>query len=84
MLVERWRRIESLFHEALTKSPAERPGFLDTACSGDPVLRQEVESLLAHAKLAGDFLESERSGLKTGRPSRTCASRRADRPIYRN
>lgn len=59
MLVERWRRIESLFNEALVKSSAERSSFLDEACSGDAVLRQEVESLLAHEGLAGDFLESD-------------------------
>jgi eukaryotic-like serine/threonine-protein kinase len=59
MLVERWRRIESLFNEALVKSPAERSSFLDEACSGDAALRQEVESLLAHEGLAGDFLESD-------------------------
>ncbi len=61
MLVERWRRIESLFNEALVKSPEERPRFLDEACSDDPALRREVDSLLAHASLAGDFLESDAS-----------------------
>ena len=35
MLVERWRHIESLFCEALPKSPAERARFLDEACSGE-------------------------------------------------
>ena len=61
MLIERWRRIESLFHEALSKGRVERSRFLDEACSGDTSLRQEVESLLAHESLAGDFLESDRS-----------------------
>lgn len=65
MLIERWHQIESLFHEALSKSPAERSRFLEKACSGDTALRQEVESLLAHESLAGDFLESERSGTRS-------------------
>src|SRR6185295_1291640 len=68
MLVERWRRIESLFQEALTKSPAERANFLDEACSGDAAVRREVESLLAHESLAGSFLESDRSEAKPAAP----------------
>ena len=68
MLVERWRRVESLFHEALTKSPAERANFLDEACSGDAAVRREVESLLAHESLAGGFLESDRSETKPAAP----------------
>jgi hypothetical protein len=47
MLVARWRRIESLFHEALEKTPKERAGFLDQACSSDQALRGEIESLLS-------------------------------------
>jgi serine/threonine protein kinase/dienelactone hydrolase len=64
VLVDRWRRIESLFHEALSKTPEERRGFLAEACSGDSALQREVESLLAHESLAGDFLESDGSGPK--------------------
>ena len=62
MLVARWRRIESLFHEALEKTPEERSVLLDEACSGDPALRSEVESLLEHENLARSFLESAGSG----------------------
>ena len=68
MLVERWHRTESLSHEALAKSPAERANFLDKACSRDTALRREVESLLAHWSLAGDFLESDRSDAKPAAP----------------
>lgn len=62
MLTERWRRIESLFHEACEKSAEERKEFLDQACSTDPALRQEVESLVALEGAAKDFLESDGSG----------------------
>jgi len=31
----RWLRIESLFHAALERSPAERTGYLAEACAGD-------------------------------------------------
>src|ERR1700693_4302179 len=62
MLVARWRRIESLFHEALEKTPEDRASFLDQACSNDQALRGEIESLLEHENLARSFLESDGSG----------------------
>src|SRR5215470_3394854 len=45
---ENWERIQSLFLEALDLSPEERARFLDNACAGDPEIRREVESLIAH------------------------------------
>src|SRR5690242_6874629 len=69
MQVERWRRIESVFLEALATNPPERDSFLEKACSGDHDLRQEVESLLAHERLASDFLESEGSDEKPVLPA---------------
>src|ERR1700757_1384684 len=44
---ERWRQIEDLFQNALDCEPGRRTAFLDSACSGDASLRQEIESLLA-------------------------------------
>jgi hypothetical protein len=42
---------ETLFQEALARSPAERAAFLDEACARQPELRAAVEALLAaHAK----------------------------------
>jgi eukaryotic-like serine/threonine-protein kinase len=65
MLLERWRRIESLFHEALAIPREERASFLHVACSTDPALCHEVESLLLHEGLASGFLESDGSGAQT-------------------
>jgi eukaryotic-like serine/threonine-protein kinase len=45
---EGWERIQSVFLEAAELPPDARVRFLDTACAGDPELRREVESLLAH------------------------------------
>ena len=45
---ERWQRIGELFHRALEQGAEGRDRFLDDACRGDPGLRAEVESLLAH------------------------------------
>ena len=55
---ERWKRVEQLCHEALERDESERAPFLQQACAGDEALRVEVESLLAHEKLAGHFMES--------------------------
>src|SRR5437762_6983777 len=65
MLAERWRRRESLFHDALEKAADERASFLDGACSSDHAMRREIESLLQHENLARHFLESDGSGAPT-------------------
>jgi non-specific serine/threonine protein kinase/serine/threonine-protein kinase len=54
---DHWRKILSLFDEAVKLSPGERAAFLDSACGGDANLRARVEELLASADRAGDFLE---------------------------
>ncbi|MHC5212722.1 MAG: serine/threonine-protein kinase, partial [Planctomycetota bacterium] len=43
-----YRRAFEVFSKALTLSGAERETFLDEACAGDAILREEVLSLLAH------------------------------------
>src|SRR5262245_13666654 len=48
---------ETLFHEALAKSSAERAAFLDAACTGQPELRRAVEALLAAHAASGDMLD---------------------------
>ncbi len=57
MKPERWTQIEELYHSAAALQPRERTVFLDRACQGDPGLRQELESLLAHDQRAVDFIE---------------------------
>jgi serine/threonine protein kinase len=47
---------ESLFHLALEKPAAERPAFLEQACSGDDALRQRVEALLQSHETPDSFL----------------------------
>ncbi|MFZ1917967.1 MAG: protein kinase [Terriglobales bacterium] len=54
---EGWRKVETLFHEALELTPQARSAFLDEKCTGDARLRQEVESLLASAGQPLDFLQ---------------------------
>ncbi len=60
---ERWRAVDRLFAAALERPPAERSGFLDAACAGDPALRREVEKLLAADEEGAGFLERPPSEL---------------------
>lgn len=46
MTPEQWDCVRDLFHQALDVSPAERPAFLNAACTDDH-LRAEVETLLS-------------------------------------
>ena len=45
----RWRRIETLFHQAAEVDPALRDAFIAEACQGDTELRAELDSLLSSA-----------------------------------
>ena len=58
MKTERWKQIEKLYHAALEQEESRRSAFLEQACAGDEGLRRQVESLLAYAGLAEDFIES--------------------------
>lgn len=58
MKTERWQQVERLYHSTLEKEVGERAAFLAEACAGDEGLRREVESLLAYAEQAEDFIES--------------------------
>jgi tRNA A-37 threonylcarbamoyl transferase component Bud32 len=52
-----WRRVKAVFHAAVDMPEAERAGFLDKVCAGQPDVRAEVDSLLDSHSTAGDFLE---------------------------
>jgi WD40 repeat protein/tetratricopeptide (TPR) repeat protein len=54
---------ESLFVEALSRSPEERAAFLEQACAGRPELRAAVESLLAALEKSGNILDKPPAGL---------------------
>src|SRR5437879_649934 len=57
MKPERWQQIKSLLQSALEREPDERAAFLKEACSGNPSLQSEVESLIASHQQAGSFVE---------------------------
>src|SRR5580658_1203737 len=47
MTPERWQQVRDVLEKALELAPGERSAFLDEACSSDPSLRREIETLLA-------------------------------------
>ncbi len=53
---DRWRRVESLFYEAVELKPEARAEFLQRSCGSDAELRKEVETLLESAEKPMDFL----------------------------
>jgi serine/threonine protein kinase/dienelactone hydrolase len=57
MQSDRWRRIETLFAEALAQPAARRAPFLDARCD-DPRLRDEIASLIDAADASADFLSA--------------------------
>ena len=56
MTPERWQQIERVLNMVLEVDAAERTAILDRECAGDVGLRAEVESLVASAKPARNFL----------------------------
>lgn len=56
---ERWRKVRDVLEQALELAPEKRARFLDVACSSDPTLRSEVQSLLsADEQARTSFLET--------------------------
>lgn len=58
MELERWHRIEELYHAASQLPEHKRSAFLEHACGGDALLRSEVQSLLSQDERARQFIES--------------------------
>jgi serine/threonine protein kinase len=62
--MERWARIEELFHAVLSRPKEERAAYLLEACPDEESIRQEVEQLLASDEGSAGFLDgSPYSGL---------------------
>jgi len=54
---ERWQQIKGLLQSALERAPGDRTAFLDEACKGDELLRQQVDSFIVSHEQAGGFIE---------------------------
>jgi hypothetical protein len=55
---ERWQKIESIYHAALTRDLDQRDAYLDQACEGDTEIRREVDSLLEFDDKAEEFIKT--------------------------
>jgi eukaryotic-like serine/threonine-protein kinase len=58
-----WARVKAVFFAAVELLPIERAAYLAGTCAGDPLLRAEVESLLARDASAGSFCEKPAASL---------------------
>jgi len=50
MIPQRWQQVKDVLQDALELPIQQRETFLDSACHGDQILRQEIESLLVEEK----------------------------------
>ncbi|HEV8041149.1 MAG TPA: protein kinase [Bryobacteraceae bacterium] len=58
MTPEEWGKVRGILERVLELAPEHRAEYLESACSGDPALRSEVDSLIASDLQARtDFLE---------------------------
>src|SRR5688572_23420620 len=64
MTVERWQRLEALFHAALEHRTADRGAFLSGACDGDAELQAELERLLEGHAQASAFVGNAIAGIE--------------------
>ncbi|HKQ72247.1 MAG TPA: protein kinase [Blastocatellia bacterium] len=63
MTPERWKQVDQLLQEALSRDSAERAAFIAEACGADDELRVEVESLLGFHDRAENFIETPPSDM---------------------
>lgn len=52
--MERWKRIEEIFHTAIAQSPTQRVNYLNQACAEDLTLRKELDIL--RGKIYGETI----------------------------
>src|ERR1700685_3828215 len=55
----RWRKVQSLFHEAADLPASQRHDFLEAKCDGDPALLNEVLMLLQEDSRGGSLLDRD-------------------------
>jgi eukaryotic-like serine/threonine-protein kinase len=53
----RWDRLQTLFHDAVDRTPAERDAFLREACADDPALADEVRAAIAEDEQRDSLLD---------------------------
>ncbi len=76
MSPEFWEQVQIVVDESLCLAAQDRAAFLDKACAGKLELKKEVDSLLAGAEEAVDFIEDPVFSLHTGRSADSAAEGR--------
>ncbi|MEY2519838.1 MAG: hypothetical protein QOF24_1597 [Verrucomicrobiota bacterium] len=55
MTPARWQQVKTILADAIERDDAlGRAAFVESSCAGDPLLKREVEALLAYADNPGD------------------------------
>ncbi len=79
---ERWQQVREILDKAIALPATERTPYLEDACSPDPALRSEVESLLRSHEAAGTvFLKNPAVDLKGAITETSSAGNRVGRRI---
>ena len=58
MTPERWQQVKAIFNSAIQHEPKDRSSYLLRVCSGDTILLDEVESLIASHEKSGSFIDN--------------------------
>ncbi|MGH9940241.1 MAG: serine/threonine-protein kinase, partial [Blastocatellia bacterium] len=67
--MDRWSRIEDIFHASLEREPNARAAFLDDACASDTELRKQVEILIKAHERDENVLDSSAMKLAAALPA---------------
>jgi serine/threonine-protein kinase len=79
MTPEHWQQVKEILEAALDRDAATRPQYLDDACARNPVLRRDVEALLALEGEVDSFLEVPAFDLHDGESVPSLEGRVVDR-----
>src|ERR1700683_4720955 len=63
MDVERWERIQSVFHKAVDRPESDRAAVLKSACGGDESLMADVAALLQEDARSASVLDRDLTGI---------------------
>jgi serine/threonine protein kinase len=67
---DRWDDLNRVWHQVLARPEPERPAAIEELCAGDPALREDVQSLLAHlARASAAGFGAAAIGITRARPS---------------
>src|SRR5205085_11611555 len=81
LTVERWNRMQAIFHEAIAVEGAARQALVLRRCAGDTILLSEVETVLRAFDEQKDLSLSPQMERPSGMAGKTIGSWRLDRRL---